>query len=236
MTATDIMLHLQNLGQESYKKILLKHGICEPLYGVKIEELKKIAKKEKDGYALSLELWDTGIYDARYLAGLLTEPTKMLPADLQHWAETANAPVLRESTVAWVASESLHGWAKAMEWIGTGNADLSSSGWATLGDLVAITSDAALDIIALGTLLERAAATIHQSANREKLTQNGFIIAVGTYVKPLHAAALAAAARVGKVTADMGDTACKIPDAAEYISKAVAKNTVGKKRKSARCL
>jgi DNA alkylation repair enzyme len=236
MTATDIMLQLQNLGQESYKKILLKHGIVEPLYGVKIEELKKMAKKEKNGYPLSLELWDTGIYDARYLAGLLTEPTKMRPADLQHWAETANAPVLRESTVAWVASESLHGWHMGLEWIGSGNADLSSSGWATLGDLVAITDDAALDIPAVGALLDRAAATIHQSENREKLTQNGFIIAVGTYIKPLHEAALAAAAKVGKVTADMGDTACKIPDAAEYIGKAIAKNTVGKKRKSARCL
>ena len=123
-----------------------------------------------------------------------------------------------------------------LEWIGSGNADLSSSGWATLGDLVAITDDAALDIPAVGALLDRAAATIHQSANREKLTQNGFIIAVGTYIKPLHEAALAAAAKVGKVTADMGDTACKIPDAAEYIGKAIAKNTVGKKRKSARCL
>src|SRR5208337_2362887 len=109
MTAAEIVQELKPLGSESIKKVLLKHNIKEPLYGVKVEELKKIQKKTKENHALAMELYDSGIYDARYLAGLIAEPRKMTKKDLQKWAQQANAPVLSEYTVAWVASESNFG-------------------------------------------------------------------------------------------------------------------------------
>jgi len=61
---------------------------------------------------------------------------------------------------------------------------------------------------------------------------NGFVISVGTYVKPLLAEAKAVAGRLGKVEADMGDTACKIPLATEYIAKVETAGKVGQKRKT----
>ena len=64
---------------------------------------------------------------------------------------------------------------------------------------------------------------------------NGFVIAVGSYVKPLTADAIAAARKIGKVTVDMGDTACKVPDAATYIDKVKKRGTLGKKRATAKC-
>ena len=47
MTVNDIMQELEACGSEQTKKILLKHGVQEPLYGVKVEDLKKIQKKIK---------------------------------------------------------------------------------------------------------------------------------------------------------------------------------------------
>ena len=47
MTADEIVKQLKPLGQDAYKKVLLNHGIKEPLFGVKIEELKKFQKKIK---------------------------------------------------------------------------------------------------------------------------------------------------------------------------------------------
>ena len=47
MTAADIVKKLKPLGAESYKKVLLNHGVPEPVFGVKIEELKKIQKVVK---------------------------------------------------------------------------------------------------------------------------------------------------------------------------------------------
>jgi hypothetical protein len=39
----------------------------------------------------------------------------------------------------------------------------------------------------------------------------------------------------GLVEVDMGNTACKVPFAPDYIQKVKDRGTIGKKRKSARC-
>ncbi len=236
MTATEILEQLKGLGSDSIKKTLMRHDIPEPLYGVKVEELKKIQKKVKFDHKLSLELYDSGIYDARYLAGLVAEPEKMSKEELQRWAEQANAPVLSESTVAWVASESKYGLEMALKWIDATDTGIASSGWATLGDLVSVKEDKELDVALLKELVTRVLQTIHSSRNRVKYTMNGFIIAVGIYMPELKQLAKQTAAQIGKVSVDMGDTACKVPDALPYIEKIEMKNSTGKKRKSARCL
>ena len=40
---------------------------------------------------------------------------------------------------------------------------------------------------------------------------------------------------LGKVEVDMGETACKEPDAGEYIRKIQARGSIGKKRKTVKC-
>ena len=63
----------------------------------------------------------------------------------------------------------------------------------------------------------------------------GFVIAVGSYVKPLTEAALKTAAEIGVVSVDMGGTACTVPPAAAQIEKVRQRGAIGKKRKSAKC-
>jgi hypothetical protein len=54
-------------------------------------------------------------------------------------------------------------------------------------------------------------------------------------VKPLEKQAKAAAKKIGEVSVDMGDTACKIPLATAYIEKVEAAGKLGQKRKTIRC-
>ena len=61
MTAQEILDEIKPLGHDNYRKVLFNHGIPEPCYGVKIEELKKIQKRVKVDYQLALDLYDTGI-------------------------------------------------------------------------------------------------------------------------------------------------------------------------------
>jgi len=206
------------------------------LFGVKIEELKKIAKSVKSGHATALELYDSGIYDAMYLAGLMAEPDKMTRAELEHWAATAQSQPLIEYTVPWVASESPFAMELATEWIDTKDAVLACIGWANLGDLVSITDNSLLDMKLIKKLLQRVKKDIDKSPNRVKYVMNNFVICVGSYIPELNEAAKQTALEIGKVKIDMGDTACKIPWAPEYIEKVEKRNAVGKKRKSARCL
>jgi len=235
MTAEEIVKQLKPLGIDSYKKTLLKHGIQEPLFGVKIEELKKIQKRVKKDYQLALDLFDTGIYDAMYLAGLIADDPKMTKKDLRHWLAKANCPMLGEYTVAWVTAESNLGHELALEWIESKEEKVAAAGWATLSSLVAIKEDADLDLTELKHLLQRVQKTIHQQPNRARYLMNGFVIAVGSYVQPLTDLALQTAAKIGPVTVDMDGTACKVPSAAEHIQKVQKRGAIGKKRKSAKC-
>lgn len=235
MTAAEIVNELKPLGTETYKKVLRNHGVREPFFGVKIEDLKKIQKRVKKDYQLALALYDTGIYDAMYLAGLIADDAKMTKKDLRRWLDRANCGALCEYTVPWVAAESNHGRELALEWIESEKEDVATAGWATLNSLVSITDDADLDLAELKRLLQRVQKTIHQQPNRVRYVMNGFVIAVGGYVKALTEQALQTAAKIGRVEVDMGNTACKVLDAAEYIQKVQNRGTIGKKRKSAKC-
>jgi len=70
---------------------------------------------------------------------------------------------------------------------------------------------------------------IHISKNRVRHSMNGALIAIGLRNEALRPLALAAAARIGAVKVDHGDTACKTPDAASYIEKTLARRTKSKK-------
>ncbi|MDA3822272.1 MAG: hypothetical protein PF450_06620 [Bacteroidales bacterium] len=76
---------------------------------------------------------------------------------------------------------------------------------------------------------------IHGAQNRVRYTMNGFVIAIGTYVADLTEKSKEIAREIGKVTVDVGGSACKVPLANEYIDKVIDKGRVGIKRKTARC-
>jgi 3-methyladenine DNA glycosylase AlkD len=235
MTAREILDDLKKLGNESYKAIIMKHGVREPCFGVKIEDLKKIQKRIKKDYQLALDLFATGNSDAMYLAGLIADDARMTRKDLQAWADKAVAPLHCEYTVAWVTAGSPFGHELAMEWIDSKKEMVASSGWTTLANLVALKVDADLDVAELQRLLQRIKKTIHDQPNRVRYTMNNFVIAVGCYVKPLTGLALETADKIGKVSVNMGDTACKVPDARQYIEKVQQRGSIGKKKKTVKC-
>jgi 3-methyladenine DNA glycosylase AlkD len=235
VNAQQIVDELRALGTEPYRKILRNHGATEPLFGVKIEELKKFQKRIKKDYTLAKELYETGIYDAMYLAGLIADDARMTPSDLDHWAASSGCQGIAEYTVAWVAAESPHGWERANAWIESPDERIASSGWATLAGLVSLEADADLDLAALEKLLDRVRDTIHTQPNRVRYTMNSFVIGVGCYVLALTDRALTTAAALGTVTVDMGGTACKVPAAADYVEKVRQRGSLGKKKKTVKC-
>lgn len=235
MNATEILSELKALGRDSYKKVLLNHGVAEPVFGVKIEEMKKIQKRIKKDYRLALDLYDTGVYDAMYLAGLIADDAKMTRKDLEHWLAKASSDALAQFTVPWVAAESPHGRELALKWIDSPKENTATAGWATLAGLVAIKDDADLDLAELKRLLQRVQKTIHDAPNLVRYVMNNFVICVGSYVKPLTELALQTAANIGPVSVDMGKTACKVPNAVEYIRKVEKRGAIGKKRKTVKC-
>jgi hypothetical protein len=235
MTAEEIMAELKAMGSDSLKKILLKHGVKEPFFGVKVEQLKTIQKKVKTDYQLGKDLYATGNADAQYLAGLIADDEKMTRDDLQSWVQQALSNNISEYTVPWVAAGNPNGFELASNWIDSQDEHVAAAGWSTLSNWVALRPDDTLDIPVLKMLLDRVVKTIHSEKNRVRSMMNGFIIALGIYVTSLTEEAINAAKTIGSVTVDMDGTACKVPDAQTYIQKAKDGGVWGKKKKMVKC-
>ena len=235
MTAGEIIEELKRLGTESVRKVLRNHGAGEPVFGVKIGDLKKIQKRIKTDYQLALDLYDTGIYDAMYLAGLIADDARMTKKDLTRWVEKARGGALESSTVPWVAAGSRHGRELALEWIESKKENVAVAGWSTLASLVSVKDDGELELPELKRLLQRVQKSIHQQPDFVRYAMNGFVIALGSYVQTVSDDALRAAEKIGPVSVDMGNTACQVPNAVEYIQKVREREAIGKKRKTAKC-
>lgn len=235
MTVQEIMDDLKAHGSDSIKKILLKHGVKEPFFGVKIEYMKPIQKKVKMDYQLAKDLYATGNADAMYLAGLIADDEKMTRDDLELWAKQALSNNIGEYTVPWVATGSKSGFELALEWIDSPEEYIAACGWSTLSNIVSLKPDNELDIAELKRLLERVAKTIQTSPNRVRSTMNGFLIALGTYVIPLSEKTIVTAKSIGAVTVIKEGTSCKVPDATKDIMKAKNKGALGKKKKTVKC-
>ncbi len=233
MDVSEVLKELESYGDERTRNTHMKHGAKEPLFGVKVADLKKILKKTKKDHKLSLALFETGNSDAMYLAGLMADEKQISKDDLNQWVKAAYWYYLSEYTVPWVAAESPYGFELGLEWIRSNEENIASSGWSTLSNYASINH--ALDLGTYASLLDEVAEKIPDAQNRVRYTMNAFVIAIGCYIPELTQKAKETAEKIGKVKVFMGDTSCKVPLALDYIKKVEGLNRIGKKRKMARC-
>jgi 3-methyladenine DNA glycosylase AlkD len=231
----EIMQELEKLGSEQTKQIYMNHGVMEPYFGVKIGDLKKLVKYVKKDHELGLQLFNSGNHDAMYLAGLSVNPKVISKETLQEWARKAYWYLIAEYTVAGVAAESDYALELAREWMTSEEEMVAVCGWSTYSNYISITPDEILDMTEIRTLLTQVRNTIHVERNRVRYVMNGFVLSVGCYVPELIEEAKQVAEVIGKVHVDVGNTACKVPLATEYIKKVEDKNRVGMKRKTCIC-
>lgn len=236
-TVASVLAELKSKAAENIRAIYLRHGAPpDQTLGVKTADMKAVAKSIRKQQALACELYETGVFEAMYLAGLVADGSSLTSAQLEKWAEgSSGRPMIFECTVPWVTVENAHGQELARKWITSDQEHVAAAGWCTWSGIVTVTPDEKLDIREIERLLEGIPKKIGKAPNRVRSTMNGFVIAVGTYVAPLLKKALAVADTIGDVDVDVGDTACEIPNARERIEKNQASGRAGVKRKTIRC-
>lgn len=80
MILEETLTRLESLGNERTCTQNSKNGASDNQFGVKLGDIRKLAKEIKTNRELAMALWETGNIDARLLAILLIKP-KMLTAD-----------------------------------------------------------------------------------------------------------------------------------------------------------
>ena len=214
-----VMAELEAVGTAQNRKVYARHGAAEPVFGVSYAELGRIAKPIKTDHALAVELWDSGNHDARVLALRVADPAVVDEPLAGRWLRDvdnyilaeglgglcAQSPPARELSDAWRDSPA--------EWT-------ASTGWF----IVTCTAEnpdvwSAAELRGLVSQIE---GEIGERPNRVRHEMNGALIVIALRDAGLRREVLAAAARIGPVKVDHGQTGCKTPDVAPYVERTLA--------------
>jgi len=218
MNLKDLIQELKSLGTEQNRKTYKRHGVQDELYGVSYAHLGALKKKIKVDHELAQQLWKSGIHDARVLATMIADPAQGSSV-VDDWAKDVSGHVITDALATFAAQTSpdpkkIEKWMKSKdEWTGC-------FGWSLFARLARM--DGPFSDEALEQYLDTIERDIHQAKNRVKHSMNSAMISIGVRNEKLQKKALAAAAHIGKVEVDHGDTDCKTPDAAAYIRKTAA--------------
>ncbi|HEY3440941.1 MAG TPA: DNA alkylation repair protein [Paludibaculum sp.] len=220
MTLQETLATLESLGTAQNRKVYTRHGAGEILFGVSFANLGALKRKIKVNHPLAQELWATGNFDARVLATMIADPAQASAAELDSWVGIIEGYALADAVSRFAAATPLAH--KRMEqWMKSKKEYVAQTGWQVFAHLArqdgALTDEYALERLA------HIESHIHTAKNRERHAMNSAVIAIGVRGPALQKLALAAAARIGKVTVDHGQTGCETPDAAAYIRKAAAR-------------
>ena len=220
MNLQQTLQQLEEMGTAQNRKIYARHGVGEAMFGVSFANQNKLAKVIKRDQELALQLWATGNHDARVLAAMVADPAQADDPHLESWASDLDNYVLTDAFSGFVGKTGLS-QAKAEEWIVSEEEWPGRAGWHLVAHLAMKNQDLpdSYFLSRLTTIEEE----IHTRKNRVRDAMNNALIAIGIRNSALEELALPAAARIGKVEVDHGQTGCKTPDAADYIRRTLAR-------------
>ncbi|MEZ0242735.1 MAG: DNA alkylation repair protein [Sphingomonas sp.] len=86
-TAADLIAELEANADSAAVDGLKRYGIvtADRVLGMSVNTIRAIAKPHRKRHDLALELWETGIYEARFLAVMVDDPAQVTPAQMDHW-------------------------------------------------------------------------------------------------------------------------------------------------------
>ncbi|MFH1100477.1 MAG: DNA alkylation repair protein [Methanobacteriota archaeon] len=84
--------------------------------GVSIYKLRPLAKEIGTNHQLALQLWDSGIHDARLLAVLLDDPTQVTSEQMDQWAKDFNSWDVCDQACTSLFDQTKYAWKKVFEW------------------------------------------------------------------------------------------------------------------------
>ena len=121
MTTSEILQRLRSLGSPENVAGMARYGIVtKEAFGVSAPELKTLAneikKQTEDRHALALQLWETGVHDARGVAYLIDEPKRVTAEQMDAWAGDFDNWAICDSTCGTLFSKTAHAYDKVDQW------------------------------------------------------------------------------------------------------------------------
>ena len=108
---------LRALGEQRNINGMARFGIrAKIVYGVGKPKMDQLGRRIGRDHALALELWDTGVHDARILAGMIDEAAKVTPAQMERWVRDFDNWDVCDGTCCHLFAHTDGAWKKAVAW------------------------------------------------------------------------------------------------------------------------
>jgi 3-methyladenine DNA glycosylase AlkD len=164
--------------------------------GVRIPDLRRLAKELGPDHRLATGLWATGIHEARILASMVEEPHRVTEAQMERWVRAFDSWDLCDQVCGNLFDRTPFAGAKARHWAGRDEEFVKRAGFALMAWL-AVHDHAVGDRVFLDFLpvIEREAG---DDRNYVKKAVNWALRQIGKRSRRLHRAAIGTAERIGR--------------------------------------
>lgn len=129
MTLQETTTQLESLSDEKVFTRNKKHGAGDDQYGIKLGDLRKLAKKIKTDHRLALQLWDTKMMEARLLAILIMNSEDLSAQNLDKMVKSIQTPQVADWFNAYVLKNHPEKEQLREEWSNDKNIWAARSGW-----------------------------------------------------------------------------------------------------------
>lgn len=193
MTLKETLTRLEALGHEKMRAFNTKNGAGPNQFGLKMGDIRTVAKKVKINHSLALELWDTGNIDARLLAILIIDPKRLSRAELDTMVRSERfvqvADWLYSNVIKFHPdSESLRN-----EWMKSDHVMCARAGWSLTSGCVARNPD----VLDLPAILDRIESEMAGAAPEVQWTMNSTLANIGIRFPEYRSRALAIGEQLG---------------------------------------
>jgi len=113
----DVLDKLQSKAQPEQLKGMAKYGMTvERRLGVSVPDMRKLAKEIGKDYKLALDLWRTGIAEARIVAAMVGDPDKLTEEQMEEWVIGINSWDVCDQVCMNLFEKNHLAWKKIVDW------------------------------------------------------------------------------------------------------------------------
>ena len=113
----DVLDKLQSKAQPEQLEGMAKYGISvEGRLCVPVPDMRKLAKEIGRDHKLALDLWKTGIAEARILAAMVDDPDKLTEEQMEDWVQGINSWDVCDQVCMNLFEKNQLAWKKIVDW------------------------------------------------------------------------------------------------------------------------
>lgn len=113
----DVLGKLQSKARPEQLKGMAKYGMTvEQRLGVSVPDMRKLAKEIGRDHKLALDLWRTGIAEARIMAGMVGDPAKLTEEQMEEWVKDINSWDVCDQVCMNLFEKNQLAWKKIGDW------------------------------------------------------------------------------------------------------------------------